>query len=187
LSPYPGQDPALTLVARDTNAYVYRVQDAARVRVVRTAQRFGTDAQVAARLREMTFDPNQEILLLDAPDSVHPTVGGADDGTMAVLPGRASITRETTRELVIDAVATQDGFLLLADMYYPGWRAEVDGVATPIYRANMSLRGISLPKGQHTVRFTYHPAPYFRGLWITLTALAALFVWFGVAVYRAYA
>jgi hypothetical protein len=186
LSPYPGEDPALTLVARETNAYVYRVEGAARVRVVRAARRTPTDALAAARLREPTFDPEKEILLLDAPDSIHPTVeesaGSPDEG-----PGRATITHEDARHLVVEATAPQDGFLLLADMYYPGWRAEVDGVTTPIYRANMSLRGIALPKGQHTVRFSYEPSSFFRGLWITLLALSALLLWFGVAAYRAYA
>ena len=57
-------------------------------------------------------------------------------------------------------------------MFYPGWRAQVDGVPTPIYRANVSLRVIALPKGQHTVRFWYEPAPFFRGLWISLISLS---------------
>ena len=84
-------------------------------------------------------------------------------------------------------MAPHDGFLLLADMYYPGWRAEVDGVPTPIYRANISVRGIALPKGQHTVRFSYDAAPFFRGLWISLTALGVLLLWLGAAAYRTHA
>jgi hypothetical protein len=63
----------------------------------------------------------------------------------------------------------------------------VDGIPTPIYRANISLRGIALPKGQHTVRFTYDPASLFRGLWVTVIALSVLLLWFGAAAYRAYA
>ena len=123
-------------------------------------------------------------LLLDAPESIHPTVEQAAAAAPEVSPGRATITRETSRELVIAASASEDGFLLLADTFYPGWHAQVDGVATPIYRANVSLRGIALPKGQHTVRFRYEPAPFFRGLWISLAALSVLLVWFGAAAVR---
>ena len=72
-------------------------------------------------------------------------------------------------------------------MFYPGWHAEVDGVPTPIYRANISVRGIALPGGRHTVRFWYEPVPFFRGLRISLIALSALFLWFGAAAYRRYA
>ena len=180
----PERDPALTLVTREPMAYIYRVEGSARARVVRAARRSGTEALAVARLRDLTFDPDQEIVLLDAPDSVHPTVDEAGQGPADVSPGRAAIVRESGRELVVEADARQDGFLLLADTYYPGWHAQVDGVETPIYRANVSLRGIALPKGPHTVRFSYHPEPFFRGLWISLTALSALLLWFGAAACR---
>jgi uncharacterized membrane protein YfhO len=100
---------------------------------------------------------------------------------------RAVIAREGARQLVIDTRSSRDGFLLLADMYYPGWTARVDGVATQIHRANVSTRAIALPKGQHTVEFIYEPSAFFRGLKISLAALAALVLWTGAAVYRLHA
>ena len=63
----------------------------------------------------------------------------------------------------------------------------MDGVPTPIHRANISVRGIALPKGHHTVRFTYDPSIFFRGLQITVVALSALLLWLGIAAYRVYA
>jgi hypothetical protein len=187
LSPFPAQDSRLELVAREPDVYVYRVKGATRARIVRAARRVPDDTRAADRIRQPDFDPDNEIVLVDAPDSVHPTVEAAGDGSPADATGRVAITHEDARQLVVDAVAPQDSFLLLADMYYPGWRAEVDGVATPIYRANISLRGIALPKGQHTVRFTYDPSSFFRGLWVTLVALSALLLWFGAAAYRRHA
>lgn len=187
LSPFPGRDPRLTLIAREPEVHLYRVEGAARARVVRGARRMSSDRLAGDRLRQPDFDPDNEILLLDAPDSVRPIVEGAGSRSPDAAPGRATITHEDARQIVVDTVAPQDGFLLLADMYYPGWRADVDGVATPIYRANISLRAVGLPKGQHTVRFTYEPASFFRGLWITLIALAALFVWLAAAAVRRHA
>ena len=186
LSAYPGEDPGLTLMTREPNVYIYRVEGSARVRVVRAVRRMSNDKATAARLRETSFNPDREILLMDAPASLHPTVEEAGDGPPNASPGRAAIVRESARELVVEASAPQDGFLLLADMFYPGWHAEVDGVPTPIYRANLSIRGIALPKGQHTVRFTYDPQSFFRGFWITLAALGAIVVWLGAAAYRVY-
>ena len=95
--------------------------------------------------------------------------------------------RETARELVVETVAPQGGLLLLADMFYPGWHAEVDGVPTPIHRANISVRGIALPKGQRTVQFSLDPQSFFRGLWITLAALGVIVLWLDYAGYRRYA
>jgi hypothetical protein len=195
LAPYPATDPdlnpetdpTLKLIAREPNAYVYRVEGAARARVVRAARRMATEAHAVARLRDLNFNPDREILLLDAPESIRPTVDAADPRPADESPGRAIIRRETSREILIDAFAAQDGFLLLADLYYPGWQAQVDGGPTPIYRANVSQRAIALPKGQHTVRFRYEPEPFFRGLRISLIALGVLLLWFGVAAYRRYA
>jgi hypothetical protein len=183
LTPLAARHPGLTLVASEPTVYVYRVEGAARVRVVPAARPTG-DADAVVRMRSPGFDPNQEILLHGAPASVQRTVDGArgvssDDGG-----GSAAITYDDGHELVVDAVTPDDGFLLVADTYYPGWRARVDGVDTPIYRANVSVRGIALPKGRHTVRFTYEASSFFRGFWITLVAVCALLLWFGVALYR---
>jgi hypothetical protein len=185
LSPYPARDAALTLVAREADAYVYRVAGAARVRVVRAARRVPSDAHAVARLRDPTFDPDREILLQDAPASIHPIVDGTAASRADGSPGQATIAQEDGRSLLVEVTAQEDAFLLLADMYYPGWHATIDGAPTPIYRANVSLRAIALPKGRHTVRFTYRPSSFFRGLLITAIALAALLAWLGAALWRA--
>ena len=96
---------------------------------------------------------------------------------------RAVVTSEDARHIVIDAEAPDDGFLLLADTFYPGWTAQVDGTPTPVYRANISVRGIRLPKGKHEVRFTYEAPGFVHGLWLTLLALSTLIVWAGAAAY----
>jgi uncharacterized membrane protein YfhO len=83
---------------------------------------------------------------------------------------------------LIDVHAPEDGFLLLADTFYPGWIAKVDGVPTPIYRANGSLRAVQVPKGLHRVRFRYEAPAYMRGLRISLVALALLLLWAAAAI-----
>lgn len=185
LSALPGTDAGLTPIAAEPNAYVYRVERTARVRVVRGARVMTSEAHVVARLRDATFDPDREILFLDAPASLRPAVEQAD-GDPERGAGRAAITRDDAREVVIDAVANDDAFLLLADLFFPGWTATVDGVETPIYRANISVRGIALPKGHHTVRFTYDSAPFTRGLRITACAIGALLLWLAIATYGAW-
>ena len=73
--------------------------------------------------------------------------------------------------------------LLLADTFYPGWTAQVDGAPTTIYRANHSVQGIQLPRGRHDVRFSYDAPGFMPGLTITLTALGMLLAWLLVAAY----
>jgi hypothetical protein len=54
----------------------------------------------------------------------------------------------------IEADAPTDGFLLLADTFYPGRIAELDGKPVSTYRANLSVRAVQLPRGPHTIRFS---------------------------------
>jgi hypothetical protein len=183
LSLFPQQGAPLTLVGHPGTAFVYRVDGAARVRVVPTARYVKTDQEAVTRLLDSAFDPDREILLDDAPDSAHPDVGESADGPARATIGRAVVTGENSREVVIAAETPGDGFLLLADTFYPGWTARVDGVPTPIHRANLSVRGIRLPKGRHEVRFTYDAPGFVRGLQITLLALSALVVWLLCAAY----
>jgi hypothetical protein len=185
LSPFPQQETAFALVSHDRNAYVYRVDGAARVRFVRAARHVKTDQEAVTRLLDAGFDPDREILLHEAPDSARPGVEDAMDVSTHTAASRPVVTHEDSRQLVIEAEAPEDGFLLLADTFYPGWTAHVDGTPTPVYRANLSVRGIQLPKGRHEVRFTYEAPGFARGLEISLLAVSTLLAWVGGAAYMA--
>jgi hypothetical protein len=67
--------------------------------------------------------------------------------------------------------------LVLGENYYPGWRAEVDGRAAETLRVNYNLRGVELPAGEHTVRFTYRPRSLMLGLLVSLLTLVGLVLW----------
>ncbi|MFI5244986.1 MAG: YfhO family protein, partial [Gemmatimonadales bacterium] len=176
LSPFPQQEPAFVLVSHEKNAYLYRVDGAARARFVRTARLVKTDREALVGLLDKGFDPDRQILLQDAPDWLRAGVG-EPDGASEPAASRPEVTSEDSRHLVIQAEAPKDGFLLLADTFYPGWTAEVDGASTPIYRANLSVRGIRLTKGRHEVRFTYGAPGFVRGLQITLLSVSILLLW----------
>jgi hypothetical protein len=180
LSIFPAQGTELPLAGRAGNAYVYRVDGAARVRFVRAARPV-TDTEAAKRLLDPGFDADREVLLYDAVASVRPTV--EDPLETSAGPVRAAIIRENQQEVVVEAASDVDGFLLLADTFYPGWSAEVDGRPVTLYRANLSVRAIQLPKGQHVVRFAYQAPGFARGLQISLLALSVLLFWAAGAAY----
>jgi uncharacterized membrane protein YfhO len=71
------------------------------------------------------------------------------------------------------------GFLVLTDTWRPGWRATVDGRATPIHEAYGALRGVVVPAGPHTVEFRYRPwSAYWGALSSALAFAAAALAWF---------
>lgn len=44
-----------------------------------------------------------------------------------------------------------DGFLRLAEVYYPGWKIKIDGKEVEIFQSDISWMAVSLSKGEHTV------------------------------------
>ena len=68
-------------------------------------------------------------------------------------------------------VSAPQAILVVGDTYYPGWKAMVNGMQTPIYPVNIKERGILLPKGVHKVVWTYEPASFALGARISITML----------------
>jgi len=173
VSPFQVQGTGLTPIGGDADARVYRVQDTARARVVPNGHLVADDSAAEARLTERGFDPSMEVLLHDAASPTAPSTPAQS----APRAGRADIRAESPTEVVIDADSDAGGYLVLADTFYPGWTAEVDGTTAPLIRANISIRAVPLPEGSHTVRFTFHPTAFVRGLAISGAAATMLIAW----------
>jgi hypothetical protein len=72
--------------------------------------------------------------------------------------------------VIIKITASQEdsgGWLFMADTWYPGWIAAVDGIETPIYRADYAFRAIQVNGGQHIIKFEYQPKSFFFGVAIS--------------------
>lgn len=184
LSAYPEGGTTLGRARHEAGAFVYGVEGAARARFVRAARLVQTDKEAISRLLATDFDPRAEIVLHDAPATTHPQVAQPTDVSLDPSAGHAAVVREDSTQVVIEVDAPDDGFLLLADTYYPGWTADVDGVSAPIYRANVSVRGVPIAKGRHTVRFTFDLPGFVRGLSISVAALGALVLWLAAGCVR---
>lgn len=85
--------------------------------------------------------------------------------------GEVRIAEYRNRRVDVETRADGARFLVLTDVYYPGWTAAVDGVQTPIYRANYAFRGVPVPAGEHTVTFRYEPSSFRYGAWLSLAGV----------------
>jgi hypothetical protein len=76
-------------------------------------------------------------------------------------------------EIRLNVDTPADAYLVLSEVWYPGWRATVDGQPSPVLRANYAFRAVRLGPGQHQVQLTFAPGSWTAGLAISgLTALA---------------
>ncbi len=87
-----------------------------------------------------------------------------------VCSGEARIILDEPEEVVVRVSTGSPGVLVLADTWYPRWRAEVNGVPTQVRRANGWMRSVLLPPGDSLVRFHYDGSDVMTGLWVSLAA-----------------
>jgi membrane protein YfhO len=110
-----------------------------------------------------TFAP-QETVLLEEP----PKLTNASANASATI----KVERYTANHVIARVNATGAGVLLLADTWYPGWKALVDGQSAPLYRADHALRATVVPGGEHEVEFVYAPPLFRTGATVSLAAAA---------------
>jgi hypothetical protein len=86
----------------------------------------------------------------------------------------ARITDYRPNRVTVDVGDGPAGWLVLADVWYPGWRCTIDGAEVPVRRADFLFRAVALPAGRHDVMFTFAPESYRTGRLISLTTLGLL-------------
>ncbi len=123
------------------------------------------DSRAVLRLLSSAgFDPTREVVL-DSEIPMPPALK---------LKAMAKIVRYENQLVTVATSADSEGILVLADSYYPGWKAFVDGREEVIRRANLFFRAVPLAAGNHTVEFRYEPRSFTVGLAISLATLVAL-------------
>lgn len=88
-------------------------------------------------------------------------------------------------EMKYESNTFEEQLAVFSDVYYKnGWKAYIDGVLTPHFRANYVLRAMVIPAGKHEIIFKFEPDVIKKGNAITLTSYALLLLipigWFFV-------
>jgi hypothetical protein len=91
---------------------------------------------------------------------------GSDVTLIDEVPGsiRLQVARETK------------GWLVLAQPWYPGWKARIGGVEVPVVRANYAFAAVPVEAGTSVVELDYEPASFRNGLWIAGASLVLALV-----------
>jgi uncharacterized membrane protein YfhO len=123
-----------------------------------------TEEEVRDLLQRPEVDLHSVAILEETPPST-PSV------PERIPPWTATITSFRNNSIDLDVSTDHDGFLVLSETFYPGWKATVDGQETSIHRTNYCLRGLFIPRGTHSVKVWFAPASFTAGLWITLLTI----------------
>lgn len=86
--------------------------------------------------------------------------------------GPGTITRIDRTTFTADMQG--DGWVVVSNCAWKGWRAYVDGKRIALQRANVAFLGVHVPAGKHEVRLVYWPESFVLGRAISFATLLAL-------------
>ena len=86
----------------------------------------------------------------------------------------AQVVHLSDTRMEVHTNSLSPSFLTLSDVYYPGWKATVDGIATHLFQTNYVLRGILVPPGAHVIYLEFKPRKFYYGAGISAGSLLLL-------------
>lgn len=148
-----------TMGVAEATSYVPRAFVVHRAFVARSEE------EARARISSPDFDFRGEAVFEEPPPVV--LAGPARSGSVVTVSSYGLNRIEMTAD------AAADGYLVLSEVWYPGWKAEVDGVEAPVLRADWCLRAIPVTAGKHRVVMEFSPPTFRAGAWISSVSLVA--------------
>ncbi|MEK7474536.1 MAG: hypothetical protein AAB152_02775 [Candidatus Coatesbacteria bacterium] len=100
-------------------------------------------------------------------------VEAASGQTIPVGAGRVEGRNEITMlkgqdELEATLELARGGPVVFSEVWYPAWKAFVDGRRVAVWRACAALRAVEVPAGRHRVRMIYDSWSLKIGIWVSL-------------------
>lgn len=102
-----------------------------------------------------SFDPNKYVILENSAKNI------ALKNSSSFKEIR--ITKNNFNKMSLNFSLANSGFLVLSEIYYPGWKAYDNNKETEIFKANYIFRSIYLNPGEHKIIFIYNPISYNAG------------------------
>ena len=121
-------------------------------------------------------DPRETALLEEKPPRLERSSNASAD--------RISFEVYEPDKMKLDVSTEARGLLVLSEVYYPAWKAYVDGESVSLYRANYLFRGVPIPEGEHTVELRYESASLRLGIAISLFTTLVCIVLVGANAVR---
>jgi hypothetical protein len=157
----PGQE---LVYASPSGLRVYRNPHAfPRTWTVHQTQRMASRDHLQLALNDKGVDLRRVALTLEATPALE-----ACDGD------EIRVTEHYGGHVALDAHMRCRGLAVLADTWFPGWRATVDGRPAPVIEADGALRGVVVGAGEHRVEMDYRPASVWIGGGMSLLGVAGV-------------
>jgi hypothetical protein len=132
---------------------------------------FADRESTLAGLMSSNFAPHEIVFLPRAAQSI---VTVSNPTPIQCLQQKVS-----THRIEVQTQADTPAMLVIAQAFYPHWRAYVDDQEVKLWRANHAFQALEVPKGHHHVKLVYHDRIFLLGAFISgTTALVCGWSWF---------
>ena len=121
-----------------------------------------------SRVKDPTFDPESRVVVS------RPVVENGDDG--GAFSSDVRLSGSGNNSYVFETRTSAPAVFVLSQIYYPGWRASIDGRKTVVEPVDFALSGVALPAGMHEVRFFFEPEIFRIGVILSLVSTLAVAV-----------
>jgi len=81
--------------------------------------------------------------------------------------GAARVVSYEADRIEFDVLADKRCYLIVQDLFYPGWQATVDGGRSRIQRTDIGFRAVALERGRHRIVMEFRPKSFKIGLVLT--------------------
>lgn len=124
-------------------------------------------------MKKEDFDPKRYVILEEDPEKAK-----------NFMYREAGIKLYSPNRIVVNVDLDKPGFLVLSEVWYPGWKALDNGKESKIYRANYIFRSVYLEAGKHDIEFKFEPLTYRVGLWVSSISVLAILSYFIFRIFR---
>jgi hypothetical protein len=130
---------------------------------------FANASATLAALGSANFDPRRTVFL--------PAAARAQVAVSNASPAKVSVQRFSAHRVELEVESPEAALVVIAQAFYPNWRAQVDGRGTQLWRANHAFQALEVPAGRHQVTLAYRDRAFYAGavisaacivLWIAL-------------------
>jgi hypothetical protein len=167
-SAFPMPWPGLTLETKIDGTYIYR-NELALPRAWVAHQAVPAEADWLGQLEALPEGGNVAI--------VEDSIENVQRSTFNVQRSSVEINAYSTDKIELETDITRPGWLVLSEIWYPGWQATVNGSPQPVEKVNGLLRGLYLSEpDRYRVTLAYQPASVAWGNWISVISTGLLLV-----------
>ncbi|HMS64537.1 MAG TPA: YfhO family protein [Ignavibacteria bacterium] len=140
-------------------------------------------AELKKYMESDEFDYYKTIVLEKDPGNISLPLNSKSDSAFSASD-KIEITKYDLNNINLNVENSENGFLFLSEVFYPDWKAFVDGKEVEIFRTDYSLRSVYLEKGNHKVEFVYSSKEFDLGSKVSLSVLFLSFAGIGFIFFR---